>query len=172
MTAVQIRDLAPDDGPAVRDLILAGLVEQWASVGVTADPSLNPDLDDLAAAYPDGRTVVAVAQPPPTGPTTPGRSDPRSGDVVVGTGTVVPRPGSGAEVVRMSVASARRGGGVGRAVLGELVATARSWGCDHVVLETTTSWTGAIAFYRRCGFRVTEVIDGPFGSETWFRLDL
>ena len=45
---------------AVRSLILDGLQEHWGSV----DPTLNPDLDDLAATYAAGRVLVADRRGP------------------------------------------------------------------------------------------------------------
>jgi GNAT superfamily N-acetyltransferase len=150
---VHLRDLAPDDAEAVKALILAGLAQHWG----TMDESLNPDLDDLAAAHPGSRTVVACDRE--------GR--------IIGTGTVIPRDATIAEIVRMSTDAAWRGRGVGRLVLSELVATARSWGAARVVLETTATWTATVAFYERHGFRVTHHEDGPFGLDAWFerRLD-
>ncbi len=145
----RLRDLRPDtDTAAVRALVLAGLEQHWGVV----DATLNPDLDDLPGAHPGSRTVVAVDVD--------GR--------VIGTGTVVPRDASTAEVVRMSVDAGCRRSGVGRAVLDELVATAERWGTERVVLETTATWTDTIAFYERNGFRVTHHDDGPFGRDAWF----
>lgn len=96
-------------------LILAGLAEHWGDV----DEALNPDVDDLRASYPLGRTVVA-----------------ERGDRIVGTGTVVPIGDRTAEIKRMSVAPDCRRLGVGRALVTALIETARSWDVDQVVLET------------------------------------
>jgi putative acetyltransferase len=146
--AASVRDMRSGEAAAVRSLVLAGLAEHWGSV----DPSLNPDLDDLAAAHPGSRTLVAV--------------DPAG--TIVGTGTIVPRGTGTAEVVRMSVATARRGTGVGRQVLDALVEVAQSWGVHRLVLETTADWSGTVAFYERCGFRITHHEDGEFGRDAWF----
>ncbi|MEM9135587.1 MAG: GNAT family N-acetyltransferase [Actinomycetota bacterium] len=152
MIDVVVEDLTAATRDEVRALILDGLAEHWGAI----DESLNPDLDDLLAYYRDGRTIVARD---------------RRGEIV-GTGTVVPRRRATAEVVRMSVRAEARGSGVGRRLVDELVATARRWGCDTVVLETTSTWTDVVAFYRRCGFVVTHVEEGALGSDTWFALDL
>lgn len=144
-------DMEPGDQDAVRELILAGLAEHWGSI----DAGLNRDLDDLLGHYAAGRTVVV-----------------RDATGIVATGTVVPRDRSTAEVVRMSVRHDRRAGGLGRAVLDELVATARWWGADRVVLETTSAWRDVVAFYLRCGFRVSHTAESPFGEDTWFELEL
>lgn len=149
---VVLRDLAAGDAAQVRALVLAGLAEHWGEL----DPTVNPDLDDLATAYPGGRTLVAEEE---------GR--------IVATGTVVLRAGGVAEIVRMSVATDRRRGGLGRLVLDELVATGARWGVARVVLETTSSWDDVVAFYLRAGFRITHETTGAYGADTWFerRLD-
>lgn len=46
--------------------------------------------------------------------------------------------------------------------------TAAGWGVSVVVLETTSTWTEVIDFYLRCGFEITHVAGGDFGSDTWF----
>ncbi len=72
-----------EDRLAVRGVVLAGLEERWGDLDLT----LNPDVDDLGAAYVDGTVVVA-----------------RLGDAVVGCGVIVPAGPGEAEVKRMSVA--------------------------------------------------------------------
>ncbi len=146
-----LRDFRPGDQVAVRTLILAGLEER----GGVLDPRHNADLDDIAATYGHGRTVVVEHA---------GR--------IVATGTVVPRGDGDAEIVRMSVATDRRREGLGEQIVGALTATAWAWGCRRVVLETTSTWTDAIAFYRRCGFVITHEADGDFGRDTWFAREM
>jgi putative acetyltransferase len=141
----------PEDQGPVRELILDGLEEHWG----TLEPGLNPDLDDVAASYRSGTILVA-----------------RLAARVVGVGAIVPvAPGIG-EVKRMSVARDLRRGGVGTAVLRELVAVARGNGWKTVVLETTAAWTDAVQFYERSGFELTHYEEGAFGRDAYFRLDL
>ena len=149
---VAFEDLSPESHDEVRRLVLDGLAEHWGDV----DESLNPDLDDMLRAYAGGRTLVA-------------RDDEGA---IVGTGTLRPHGSNEAEIVRMSVRTDSRRFGLGRRLVDELVATARGWGCEAVVLETTTAWTEVVAFYQRCGFAITHVEHGDFGSDTWFRLEL
>ena len=149
--AIALRDLERRDQPRVRRLILEGLREHWSEI----DESLNADLDDIALSYIGGRTVIALLV-----------------DEVIGTGTVVPRDASTAEIVRMSVASSYRRSGVGRALVEELIRTARTWSSRRVVLETTSTWTGTIDFYLACGFRITGLRNGELGEDTWFELQL
>lgn len=148
---VEVGELRPELVDAVRSLILAGLEEHWGDI----DPALNGDLDDLAATYAAGSMLVAC-----------------DGERVVGTGTIVPRGGQSAEIVRMSVAPAYRRSGLGRRLVDELIERARSWGMDRVVLETSAHWTDVVEFYRRCGFTQTHLADGEFGPDAWFAMRL
>jgi GNAT superfamily N-acetyltransferase len=154
-----IRDFAPSDQLAVRSLIEAGLHEHWGEA--PTDRTVNADLVDLAASYAGDRIVVAVDR-----------------ERVVGCGIVrrgahSPAGRATAMIVRMSVDPSQRMHGIGRAVLEELVETARVWNVERVVLETTSTWTAVVRFYERCGFVITHHTDGPFGRDTWFerRLD-
>jgi putative acetyltransferase len=151
LATVDLHDLRPDEQDAVRSLILEGLREHWGSV----DPTLNPDLDDLAVTYATGRVLVA--------------SD---GAGVVGTGSVIRRDDATAEIVRMSVASEYRRAGLGRRLVADLVATASSWGMSRVVLETSAHWKDAVEFYVRCGFTQTHFESGTFGRDAWFEMKL
>ena len=146
---VDFHDLRPDEQDAVRSLILEGLGEHWGSV----DPTLNPDLDDLAVTYAAGRILVATDD-----------------GTVVGTGTVIRRDATTAEIVRMSVIRTYRRTGLGRRLVEELVATARGWGMSRVVLETSAHWTEVVEFYVRCGFTQTHFESGSFGRDAWFEV--
>ena len=151
LSRIDVHELRPDLHDAVRALILEGLGEHWGTV----DPSLNRDLDDIAASYADGTTLVACLD-----------------DRVVGTGTVVRRDRDTAEIVRMSVAPAFRRSGLGRRLVDSLVDAARSWGMTRVVLETTADWTEVVQFYERCGFTLTHFEDSDHGRDAWFEMRL
>lgn len=146
---VIIEELSTANQAEARSLILAGLGEHWGEI----DPTRNPDLYDMVTTYRDGRTILV-------------RDDQHR---LLGTGTVVPRPGGEAEILRMSVSSTVRRGGIGKLIVEELLATARTWGATSVVLETTTAWTGVVEFYLRCGFEITHTEPSDDGSDTWFR---
>jgi GNAT superfamily N-acetyltransferase len=141
-----------EDQDAVRALILDGLREHWGEI----DPALNPELDDIGAHYGHGTTLVAW-----------------SGDAIVGTGTLIPGADpSVREVVRMTVATDRRGLGIGARILTELVHVATEEGARRVELETSAAWTDVVAFYVSCGFRITHETEGAFGLDTYFAFDL
>lgn len=136
---LEIRPFQPADQTAARALILAGLAAHWGWL----DPSLNPDLDDIAASYAGGVFLVAV-------------NDGR----LVGTGALLPEAAGVGRIVRMSVSAAERRRGIGRAVLRALIAAAAARGYTRIVLETTTTWADAIAFYEANGFRRTHEAEG------------
>ena len=152
-----IRRFTTADQDHVRALVLTGLAQHWDA---PIDPTLNPDLDDIAASYAHGTTLVAVM---PDG-------------AVVGTGTIVPRGTATAQIVRMSVATEHRGHGIGQRLVYALIDIAGDgWGrpaIQTIVLETTATWTATIRFYQRCGFAITHHTDGEFGRDTWFARDV
>lgn len=147
MSTIHIAPFQPEQQAAVKELILAGLVEHWGWL----DPTKNPDLDDISSTYQAALFLVAQVA-----------------DQVVGTGALVPRTAEIAEVVRMSVAADLRRQGLGRQILQQLCDTARQQGFRQVILETTASWHEVIAFYQRFGFRITHVVD----DDIYFALDL
>ena len=146
--ATRVRDFDRGDQDAVRALILAGLREHWGEL----DETLNPDLDDIGSTYGHGRTLVGCTD-----------------GHIVATGSIVPRDAATAEILRISVHASRRRSGLGRAIVDELMATARRWGAAVVVLETSSDWRETVAFYRSCRFVITHHEQGPYCQNTWFR---
>ena len=140
---IRLRPFSPDDQAAAKALIVAGLGERWGWI----DPTLNPDLNDIATTYADGLFLVGYWD-----------------DTLVATGAVTPETmpdGRDAlRVVRMSVRADLRGQGIGRRVLDALLEGARARNCPLVVLETTSTWIDAVRFYTRYGFTVVEERDG------------
>jgi putative acetyltransferase len=76
----------------------------------------------------------------------------RRDGVAVGCGAVRRISATTAEVKRMFVTAAARGGGVGARLLAELEAWARSAGITRLVLEAGDRQAEAIRFYERSGF--------------------
>ena len=139
MQPFSLRPFRPEDQDAVRTLILAGLKEHWG----TLDPTLNPDLDDITTSYKDATVLVAC-----------------EGGRIIGTGVLKPRDTDAGEIVRMSVAGTMRRRGIGRRILDALIAAGRERGYARIILETTETWDGAIAFYQSAGFKITHHQDG------------
>jgi RimJ/RimL family protein N-acetyltransferase len=82
------------------------------------------------------------------------------GQSAVGCGAVRRIAADTAELKRMYVVPARRGQGVGAAVIAALEDEARSLGASHLVLETGVRQPDALALYRRVGYRAIP----PFGE--------
>lgn len=144
---IVLRPFCPEDQTAAQRLVLAGLEERWGYL----DPTQNPDLDDIASTYANSTFILAW-----------------QGDELVGTGALVHEADGIARIVRMSVAMPQRRRGIGTLILQRLCEQAQTAGYHKVVLETTSTWDDAIAFYERRGFRVVGFHDG----DTHFVLDL
>jgi len=142
-----VQPFCPADQAEAKSLILAGLVDHWGVL----DPTKNPDLEDIAAAYAGATLLVA-----------------RLAGRIVATGALVPRGEGVAEIVRMSVARDLRRRGLGRSILTRLIDHARGDGLRQVVLETTDTWQEVIAFYLDFGFHITHYA----GGDVYFALDL
>lgn len=72
---------------------------------------------------------------------------------VIGTGAVKPVGDRGCEMVRMFVASAYRGRGIGHAIACELLGFARSTGFDQVRLSSNKALAASHRLYERLGFQ-------------------
>ena len=110
---------------------------------------------------PDGRLLLAV-----------------DGDEVLGCGAMrLLEPGV-AEIKRMFLYPEARGKGIGRALLDELLATARRMGCHEARLDTGWYMTDAHRLYQAAGFEVcapypgSEVPPELTGRWTYMRLEL
>ena len=139
MSDLMIVPFHPSDQDDAKTLILAGLEEHWGRL----DPALNPDLNNIAASYAGEVFLVA-----------------RLAGVLVGTGALIRERAHVGRVVRMSVAQAERRTGIASRLLQSLTDQARLRGYTTLVLETTTTWDDARAFYMRHGFRRTHDADG------------
>lgn len=139
MAKLVIRPVNPTDQVKAKTLILDGLIEWWG----TLDPTLNPDLDDIARHYADEIFLVAY-----------------QGADLVGTGALIKEDGRTGRVVRMSVAKSARRQGIGKQILNELIQHGTNRGYQRIVLETTATWTSTVAFYERYGFRTTHFANG------------
>lgn len=144
---ITILPFQPADQTEVKQFVLTGLVEHWEFL----DPTLNPDLNDIVASYADGLFLVALQD---------GR--------IVGTGALMPRSEYCVEIMRMSVSAELRRSGLGRAILQRLCDEAKAMGFQKIILETTETWRGVIAFYLNFGFHITHHQDG----DVYFALDL
>lgn len=86
----------------------------------------------------------------------------RRDGVLLGVGALLRLDAAHAEIKCMHTQAAARGQGVGRAMLGRLLAEAAAAGCERVSLETGSGpeFAPARAMYAAAGFAIV----GPFGS--------
>ena len=144
-----LRQFAPKDARAMRQLVLAGLGDHFGVI----DETMNPDLDDITGVYHDAGSYVVIAED---------RGE------IVGCGILIAENPETGRLVRMSVRSDQRGKGLGKRLVRSLLEEARARGQQHVVCETTEDWEDAKALYRSCGF--TEI--GQWGGDAHFSIDL
>jgi ribosomal protein S18 acetylase RimI-like enzyme len=154
---VEVREAAPADRPAIRDVHVASVHELAA--GAYDDAVIDAwtgdgDRDPSVYGVDDDDTVVLVAD---------------DGDEVVGFGELADGPDvtasyevdAGAEIRAVYVAPDRAGEGVGSALLRELEAGGRARGVSTVVL---TASTNAVAFYEHHGYERVERTAYAFGE--------
>ena len=131
---ITIRAIAREDQITSRGLILSGLGEHFSKI----DPSLNPDLDDIVAFYPErGHQFVVAAL----------------GDRIVGAGGLLVENHDAGRIVRLSVTPELRGRGIGRSIVADLIQRAINSQLLRINVETNLDWYQAIGLYERCGFR-------------------
>ncbi len=150
--AVTIRPFRTADQSAARALILDGLGAHWGFI----DETLNPDLDDIAAAYPPQLADFLVVED--------------ELGALIGTAGLVREDEETGRIVRMSVDRASRGRGIGKRLVAELEAIARRRGYRRLVCETTYDWADAIALYKSTGFTELGVWDDDRHFEKRFEL--
>jgi ribosomal protein S18 acetylase RimI-like enzyme len=133
-----LRDFEDSDQASARALVLDGLKERW---GAVYDPTVNPDLDDIATNHVDRGAEVVVAT---------------VDEALVAIGMLQTEADGRGRILRVSVALEHRREGWGRAIVGELVQRARARRMVEVLVRTDTPWTSATALYEACGFAVVE----------------
>lgn len=132
---VTIRPFQSKDQAKTKQLILAGLADHWG----TLDPTLNPDLNDIAHSY-QGETFLLVVQD----------------KEIIGCGALIAEAGMAGygRIVRMSVKKENRRQGIGQLILQHLETAAKERRFHKLVLETTQTWTEVVVFYQANGFQI------------------
>ena len=137
--ALKIRPFRRADQEAAATLIRANLAARFGRL----DPTRNPDLVDIAAAYREDHFLVAFV-----------------GDRLAGTGALRTAGTGVGRIERMHTDAAFRRRGVATRMLAALQTLAESRGFESIVLETTIGWTDAERFYRAAGFRESHRLNG------------
>jgi ribosomal protein S18 acetylase RimI-like enzyme len=73
-----------------------------------------------------------------------------------------------AEIKNMAVLPAHQGRGVGRALVGAALASAREAGRSELVVATAAADTGNLRFYQRLGFRLRSIERDAFTAATGY----
>lgn len=91
---------------------------------------------------------------------------------VVGCAALVPAHGDAGrvELIKMAVDEARRGHGIGRALMAACVQTAREMGAREIWLESNARLGAALALYRKTGFR--DLTGTEFQPSAYCRCDV
>ena len=134
---VEIRPIRPSDMPAVNYLISTSLDEYFAPEIPSFFMSQWPRGSFVAVDF-MGNVIGYVA------------------------GSVL--SGQRASVSLLCVSSARRGSGIGGALLERILSSTRMEGITSIQLEVRTTNTSAIRFYERRGFMKTEVLHGFYND--------
>jgi ribosomal protein S18 acetylase RimI-like enzyme len=151
---IEIRPATAEDAAAIADLHQ----RSWRSAyrGLLPDSYLDgPAGDRLAAQWStafgrdEPRRVILVAMAP---------------DGIAGFVAAWPKAPEKALIDNLHVAPGRRGGGLGRRLLGEAAAELRRQGFRAAFLEVIEGNHGARGFYRRLGGREGELFVEPIGG--------
>ena len=133
MSETVFRRFTAPDQDAVRSLVLQGLGEHFGCI----DETMNPDMDDVNAHYIQPGHLFILAE---------------VDGQLAGTGALKTVAPGVAQMVRVSVCAAQRRHGIGRAIVTQLVQSARQRQFERVLVETNNDWSDAIGLYRSCGF--------------------
>lgn len=136
---VTILPAYPGEYPVVKALIIQGLTQRWGKY----DASFNRDLEDFAKSYSQTTALVAKID-----------------GLIIGCGVLIKEGDTVGRIVRMTVCADHQRTGVGRKILNALLAAAQTAGYREVLLETTSTWESAVAFYTACGFVSVKVENG------------
>ncbi len=130
---LNVRSFATPDQEEVQQLILNGLAEHFNYL----DPSLNPDLEDIAATYLSKGDIFLVVE---------------MNNRIIATGALVRESLQTGRIVRVSVASKNRRMGIGQIIVDRLLYISRRLDLKRILVETNLDWHEALAFYQNLGF--------------------
>lgn len=161
-----IRQISSDDEVAAADALVREFTDWAFSLEPDAERApihrgLDRELSDLSAAYapPDGCFLLATIETRP-----------------VGCIAFRPVDGETVELKRMYVRPEQRGQGVGKGLVAEAIAQARSRGKRRIVLDSLSAMRGAQDLCRAAGFTASEppadALPEPGGRVVSMVLDL
>lgn len=154
-TSITIRPIAPEDNAPLAQVIRSVLTEFGAAKPGTVftDPTTD-HLFELFRAPQSAYFVVEI-----------------DGAIAGGCGIYPTEnlPASCTELVKLYLAPAARGTGIGKQLMEQCCAVARAYGYSEIYLETLPELHIAVGLYERMGF---EYLDRPYGNSGHFACDL
>ena len=147
MSDIQIRPIQPADNKAIASVIRGTFLEFGIARPGTA--YFDPAVDDMYTGFQTAGSCYYV-----------GLIDGH----IAGGGGIYPSgglPDGTCELVKMYLATASRGKGLGRQLIEACLASAREYGYSQVYLETFPELQKAMSMYEKFGFRY---LDGPMGN--------
>ena len=145
----RIRDLTPEDLPAVRRLVDQVLGEYGFTSQVGG---VDQDLRDARERYGGGRAGFWVAEV--------------QGELV-GTVAIRPKDAATCELKRLYLVPGQRGLGLGQALYDHAEAFARAAGYERIGLDSSRRFTRAHRLYQRNGFVLVEHIDNDWEDDVY-----
>ncbi len=161
MIHYKIRTIAPGDNVALATIIRSVLAEFKADKPGTV--YFDPTTDDLYSLFAVAHAEYLVVE--------------LDGKLVGGSG-IYPTTGlpeGCTEIVKLYLLPEARGKGIGRKLIEECFAMAKSAGYKQVYLETLPELSNAVGLYESCGFRYLNAPlgnTGHFGCDLWMLKDL
>ena len=150
-----IREATVRDADAIRSVVS----ETLAEFGFPVESSgTDADLDDVPRSYQDRGGTFRVIED--------------DAGVIVGCGGLYPVEPRVVELRKMYFRPTIRGQGLGRRLLDDLIAEARTRKFDRIELETASSLSTAVALYQRAGFVETSGPQHSCRCDRTFALDL
>lgn len=161
MSEVTIREIRPQDDPALQRVLLEVLGEFGATGEGFSDQ--DPELAAMSAAYSGPLATYLVAE--------------LAGEIVggAGVGPLAKAESHVCELRKMYLLSSARGHGIGRTLLHGCLEAARRMGYRECYLETLAQMDRARDLYERFGFLPLEAPmgdTGHFGCNRWYALSL
>lgn len=147
--SLRIRDLEPDDLPAVRRLVEEVLGEFGFAAQVGG---VDRDLQEVRARYGGGAAGFWVAD---------------AEGAVVGTVAVRPKDAGTCELKRLYVRPDHRGTGLGQRLYEHAEAFARAAGYSRIWLDSSRRFAKAHRLYRRNGFVLVESLQNDWEDDVY-----
>ena len=148
---MNIRLITPDDNAAMAAILRTSLEEYGLNIPGTA--YFDESTDKLYQSFQLSKSAYFIAE---------------ENGVILGGAGIYPTDGlplTTVELVKMYMASASRGKGIGKMLILKCMEFAKSCGYSNIYLETMPELSAAVAAYKKLGFKS---LDQPLGNTGHF----